>query len=886
MSNKSNLLNTIISLFLTIASLTICNGQNFVTLAGLVSDKEGNPLNNATLIAKPIDTILPVAYTISDTNGNYALTLEKDIYYKVALSHLGFKTLYNEVVVSENTSNFNFVLDIDYQELDEVVIKYDYQPIIKSKDTITYNLKAFTTGNEFKMREVLENLPGISISENVIKVQGKSVTKLLVEGKPFFGGSTKLAIENIPADVMDKIEIISNYKETELIENLADNEDLALNVVLKEDRKNFAFGNIEGGVGMDLFYRGHASVFKYKPNSNFSVIGDINNFNTSSLELSDLTRLVGGVSNLFSPELSNSNIINNAISSKDRFQSITRFTAGNFSHQLTEKSILEGFAIYSNNDIQNKSASFRNYLGDNPVSESREESTKSDDCSSLVNLKWIYNPRSTKRWVYNFNYLNAKSLKLNQILSQINDVNSFETDKTLQNDRYSNLFEGYFKVGKKYSMGLAFRQERVSSLADDDFLSNQILFENSLPVIEDSIYQINQAWELNTDQYQFLFKNYWLAHKYFHLFYNLSINHKTTDFSNNLSQKLASNESLYFEDYKSGLGLNLSDANITLGIKTRLGKLEGILEVIPHQYFFEVGSNKKNFLFVEPRFNLNFQMDDDEEVDFEYKFSNRFFADLDYLAALKLLAFNSVFLGNPNLVDEEITSIGLYYSNYKKIDKFFLDASIDYSIGNPIRNLNVLQNRIDQISTPFLLSLPEKSLSINSELGLVYNKASLEFGFDLDWLGANQLINNEVFPIDSYELEFRTKWMKKFGAKTRFQLKHAFSLYNVVSDFRSNSSENVLSLQFQTEILNRVVFKTDFSGHLVSDFEDDFRKYFIQNIYLGYSIPNNPWSFSLNANNLYNNGLIVRNYFSENLITSNQIFTLPRVLYFEMIYRF
>lgn len=163
--------------------------------------------------------------------------LEKDVTYELNISHLGYETINKTVLFSDSKSDYNIELNAKNESLDEVVINYKYEPIKKSKDTITYNLKSFTNGNEFKMEDVLAKLPGIKVEDNVIKIQGKAVTKLLVEGKLFFDGSTKLAIENIPADVMDKIEIISDYKESELLRNLADNEDLALNVVLKEDKK-------------------------------------------------------------------------------------------------------------------------------------------------------------------------------------------------------------------------------------------------------------------------------------------------------------------------------------------------------------------------------------------------------------------------------------------------------------------------------------------------------------------------------------------------------------------------------------------------------------------------------------------------------------------------
>ena len=308
--------NFLVCCFTAFTSITFAQ-NNTVTVSGTVTDSLQQPLTSVTLIAKPKQENFKTTYTISDSNGYYKLQLNNGLVYELNISYLGHNSTKKEVSFFEYTINYNFKLTSKSESLDEVVINYKYKPIEKNKDTITYNLKAFTNGNEFKMKEVLEKLPGVKVEDNVIKVQGKTVTKLMIEGKPFFDGSTKLAIENIPADVMDKIEIISDYKESELLRNLADNEDLALNVVLKEYKKDFYFGDIEAavGFGLDEFYSLHPAIFKYSPKSNISFIGDINNYNKSRLNFGDLSKLVGGSSNLFKKNDLTNNLLNAASSS-------------------------------------------------------------------------------------------------------------------------------------------------------------------------------------------------------------------------------------------------------------------------------------------------------------------------------------------------------------------------------------------------------------------------------------------------------------------------------------------------------------------------------------------------------------------------------------------
>ncbi|MFD2551745.1 hypothetical protein ACFSQP_07955 [Bizionia sediminis] len=103
------------------------------------------------------------------------------------------------------------------------------------------------------------------------------MTTMLVEGKTFFGGGSKLAIDNIPANAVDKIEVIDNYNEIAFLKDLVDSEEMAMNVQLKQDKKDFVFGDIEVGKGNQDFYKAHSNMFYYSPKTDINFIGNLNN---------------------------------------------------------------------------------------------------------------------------------------------------------------------------------------------------------------------------------------------------------------------------------------------------------------------------------------------------------------------------------------------------------------------------------------------------------------------------------------------------------------------------------------------------------------------------------------------------------------------------------
>ncbi|NCT11034.1 MAG: TonB-dependent receptor [Flavobacteriia bacterium] len=882
-----NFKNGFFFFFILLSSLNFAQ-NNAIIIKGIVTDSLQQSIPNVTLIAKPTQEKYKTTYAISNEDGIYQLQLEKGISYTFSISHIGYYAITKEVLLLENRFDYNIILKIRNESLDEVVINYKYQPIEKNKDTITYNLAAFTNGNEFKMKDVLEKLPGIKVEDNIIKIQGKTVTKLLVEGKLFFDGNTKLAIENIPADAMAKIEVISDYKESELLRNLSDNEDLALNVILKEDKKDFAFGDIETGIGVGLeeFYSFHTSLFKYNPASNISFIGDVNNFNNSSISFSDLTRLVGGSSNLFKKSNLSNNLLSLASNNQERFKSTTRFSALNFQKEFNKKFTISGYAIYSNNDIINKSSSIREYLGNVPIIETRDDLGDTNANAAMFNIKFDYNPNGVQKWMYTVNFLKNISNISAESLSSSANTNEFFTKTSGKNESFSHNLEGYFKVNDKHTMGLAFYHSISNLNSIDKWSSNAIFLQEYLPISQSSVYEINQKNDINSQNFYFLVKDYWLASRYFHLFYNIGLNYKDSKIRNDISQVFANNLMNDFTEISNNIPITLFDLNAGFGLKSKVGKIEFILEAKPHYYQFRRAHIESTNLFIESKLDINFKIEDDINLDFEYDFTNRYLSDLSYIENLWITGFNSVLQGNPNLTDTRSHNFSLYFSDYKNMDDYFIDTSIDYSINNPVENNSILQNGINRLNTPDILNFPEENLSVNSEFGLIFHKSSLEFGMDLEWLKFNQIINKELSFLKSIEYSFSGKWKLKIGDKTHLNLKYKHSSFRVKSEEDSKSTENIFSLNFDSKLLKNFTFKTDFSTHFVNNFSNISQSYTLQNLYLGYAKPNSKLSYSLNFRNIFNNGVIIRNSFNNNILFSNQVFTIPRVFLFELKYKF
>ncbi|MFD2551744.1 carboxypeptidase-like regulatory domain-containing protein [Bizionia sediminis] len=151
--------------------LLVCKLSGFSqsTLKGTVKDSLQKPLQNANIIAQPQDSLKRMKFAITDELGRYQLELENSV-YEITISFLGYAS-YKFNTDSKKDTTKNIELKEQDNRLDEVFIEL---PVMVKKDTITYNVDKFLTGNERKLKNILNNLPGVAVEKDgTITVNGK-----------------------------------------------------------------------------------------------------------------------------------------------------------------------------------------------------------------------------------------------------------------------------------------------------------------------------------------------------------------------------------------------------------------------------------------------------------------------------------------------------------------------------------------------------------------------------------------------------------------------------------------------------------------------------------------------------------------------------------------
>jgi len=251
-------------------------GQSY----GIIRDSAHNHVLDLASVAiyKMTDSAL-VSYQLSNSFGEFRFKeVPLNILLKIVVTYTGYKAMTRSFLISEKEKPFNlgtFNLKRNSIQLNEVVIRY-IPPIRMNGDTLEFNAEAFDMDKNAVAEDLLRRLPRLTIwGDGTITVNGKQVKQLLVNGKPFFGGDTRVAIQNIPKNAIDKVQV---YKEQQNKRNPMDSI-TSLNIKLKKDKKDALFGKLSMGFGTDKRYESDGNINMLNKNTQLSIVGATNNVN-------------------------------------------------------------------------------------------------------------------------------------------------------------------------------------------------------------------------------------------------------------------------------------------------------------------------------------------------------------------------------------------------------------------------------------------------------------------------------------------------------------------------------------------------------------------------------------------------------------------------------
>ncbi len=348
--------------------------------------------------------------------------------YRLLISYVGYQPKSVPVTLSAEKPSVDLgtiSVQPQTQTLNEVVVVQERPPVSVKGDTVEFNAGSFKTQPNAQVEDLLKKLPGVEVDrDGNLKAQGQDVRRVLVDGKPFFGNDPKMATRNLPADMIDRVQVFDRQSEQSQFSGVDDGErDKTINLVTKRDRRRGVFGQQSAGYGTDDRYQARLSVNRFNNGQQLSGVGQLNNINQQNFTGNGPT---GGGQGGGAVQGGNGGGGSTATASPP---GITRALAGglNFSDAIGTKADISSSYFYNNTDLQNQQNSRRETtLPSSSTSGTQTNFTDRSNGSSLQNGAHRINLQ------LNYRLDSANSIRLIPNLSFTNNqTNSVSDAKTV-----------------------------------------------------------------------------------------------------------------------------------------------------------------------------------------------------------------------------------------------------------------------------------------------------------------------------------------------------------------------------------------------------------------------------------------------------------------------
>ena len=250
---------------------------------GRVIDYEtGEPLISCNVMLMTTDTARMMSGASTNKAGSFHIKDIKKGNFILKISYIGYENYFRPVKIEKRrdlTSLGTISMRPDVKMLQTAVIEGKLQEVVMKDDTVVYNADAFKVPEGSVLEELVKKLPGAEVDDNgAIKINGKSVSKILVEGKEFFANESSMAMKNIPTNIVDKIKSYEKKSDMARITGIDDGqEETVIDLTIKKGMKNGWFGNINGGLGTEDRYNSRFMLNRFQDKLQASLIGNIGN---------------------------------------------------------------------------------------------------------------------------------------------------------------------------------------------------------------------------------------------------------------------------------------------------------------------------------------------------------------------------------------------------------------------------------------------------------------------------------------------------------------------------------------------------------------------------------------------------------------------------------
>ncbi|WP_348822823.1 outer membrane beta-barrel protein [Flavobacterium aestuarii] len=657
--------------------LSTVSAQNNIVVKGAVYDiNTQKPLESAMVYFSSVKDSAVVEYTTTDKNGVFNINTkkyDKPVFLKI--NYMGYQTYTEEQhKLLESKDYGKLYLSQNETALKEVIVKTDAPPIRIKKDTLEFNASSYKVRPDANVETLLKQLPGVEVdSDGKVTANGKEVTQFLVNGKSFFGKDGAILLKNMPADMINKVQVSDfKTKKEELSKQEASSDDSSINFTIDEKKNKGLFGKIMGGYGTDDRYENSFLLNYFNNKQKISLLGSANNINSTGFAMDEVFDNMGGGRN--SRQATRSTASGKGITTtnlvsfnySDEWAKVFNTTAGyDFKNTINE------------NQSKSKQAEFLSSTSTNFTDSSSK--TRNEGTENKANFEFEYKINPTMRLVVTPNISESRTNSSSESSSKATDqdgVSLNESNGTSYKENSTANFGNTINFNKAFerkARNLSFVLSNTNSNSDSDAINESITVfkQGNRPNDErhqngksnntaDSYSAEIEFTEPITDSLRIRLGT--------ELGWNSEVNDaKTYDYDdatqsysilNNLQTNyITSNQNLVTPK----VGLTLEKNNFTFTLNSRTS----IVDYDNHSLYLNNATNL-NQQYVLPYGNaqVRYKFDKSKFITFRYNYSSSLPSATQLMPVANLANPLNTVIGNPELNPNKVNSVNINYRNF------------------------------------------------------------------------------------------------------------------------------------------------------------------------------------------------------------------------------
>ena len=819
----------------------------------LIDATDKSPLIGAVVVLiNQADTTKQTGVAV-DINGSFEFVTTSGV-YKLRAELITYKTLELQVTVNNTDINLgNLPLKQAATTLKETVVEAKQTRVEQLGDTTQIHADAYKTNPDATADDLVNKMPGVSTTTGSVTVNGEQVKQILVDGKPFFGDDPNLAMKNLPADIIDKIQIFDKASDQSQFTGFDDgNSQKTINIITKKGKNNGQFGKVYagGGVGDDIkddkFNAGGNMNF-FNGSRRISVVELSNNINQQNFSSQDLLGISsgsgGGSGRGGGGPGGGGNAANNFLVSQQGGITTTHAAGLNYSDDWGKKIKFTGSYFFNYADNSNNSSLSRNYIiaKENGLHYNQIADAGSTNQNHRVNFRFEYTIDSSNSLIIVPKF-SVQQNRSNNDLSGLNLItNDAKQSRTITNN-YAKNFGYDFANTLTYRHKFKKQRRTISLSVATDYnpkTNSGSLYSSNVYYQFDTTLQTNDSVSNILNQ-QNNGNNLGLSispnlsytepmgkRTQLMLSYNPSINKSTIDkrtydkdsLDANYNQLDAILSNQYNNTYtyqRGGLSYRFTDKklNFMLGANAQYAMLTGT-----EQFPYALSINK-NFTSVLPQMMFNYKFSKTKNLRITYRTNT----SPPSISQLQNVINNSnpllLSTGNPDLKQDYEHTLNLRYGsvNSVKATNFMVYAMANY-IQNYVANSTLIPTRPTPITNNIILR-PGSQLTKLVNLDGYWNARSfVTYGFPLSKIKMNlnlntgftynlipDLINNQKNLANNYNFSEGVVLSSNISQKIDFTLSYTGN-YSIVKNSLQKQSDNNYFNQVTTFKFNWLPYK-------------------------------------------------------------------------------